>query len=97
MEQPNTSLAYIDHDGAKRELVGCGMTVDKAGRFWLWSDQLKSNLAYRERSREACLLSTIDSLLFHLKLQAERIERLDRIVKLAEDFAEAVRPEQEES
>jgi hypothetical protein len=92
---PNTSLTYIDNDGVKRELSECGMTVDKAGRYWMWSKQLGVNLAFRERSREACLLSAINSLLFTTHLRDEKIAELQRIADLATAFADAVKPDEE--
>ncbi len=93
--EPNTSLVYIDHDGATRELSACRLYADKAGRYWLWSEQLQHNLAYRERGRDACLLSAIDSLLFTIQLRDKRIAALQRIADLADAFADAVRPEEE--
>lgn len=93
---PDTSLAYIDHDGAQRELTGCRMTVGTAGRYWLWSEQLQINLAYKERTREACLLSAISSLLFTIKMRDEQIAELQRIVDLATAFADAVKPDGQE-
>jgi hypothetical protein len=93
---PDTSLTYVDHDGAKRELSGCSMHADKAGRYWLWSEQLQHNLAYQERGREACLLSAINSLLFTIQLRDERIAALQRIADLADAFVEAVRPSEQE-
>ena len=93
---PDTSTAYIDHDGAKREVSDCRMTVDKAGRYWLWSEQLQHNLGIRERGRDACLLSAISSLLFTIKMRDEQIAELQRIVDLATAFADAVKPDGQE-
>ena len=92
--EPDTSLTYIDHDGATRELSECRMYADKAGRYWLWSEQLHHNLAYRERERDACLLSAISSLLFTIQLRDKRIAALQRIADLADAFADAVRPDE---
>ena len=92
----DTGLWYIDSDGAQREVKGCKLTVDKAGRYWMWSEQVELNLAYKERSKEACLLSAIDSLLFHLRLKDERITKLQRIADLAHKFADAVKPDEED-
>lgn len=92
---PNTSLTYRDSDGVARSLKDCAMHVDKAGRFWLWSEQLKQNLAYKERSREDCLLSAIDSLLFLLSLRDERNAELKRIADLAQAFADQIKPDEE--
>ena len=92
----NTNLQYTDSDGARREVRGCSMTTDKAGRYWLWSDTLEHNIAYKEKTREDCLLAAIDSLLFTIELRDKRIATLQRIVDLAEQFADAVKPDEPE-
>lgn len=88
-----TSLHYRDSDGAMREVDGCHMTTDKAGRYWLWSDALESNLAHKAKTREDCLLEAIDSLLFTISLRDSRIAELRRIADLARQFADAVKPD----
>ena len=90
-----TRLHYTDSDGVRREVRDCHMTVDKAGRHWLWSGTTGTNIAYKERSREDCLLSAIDSLLFIITLRDERIAALQRIADLAKQFADQVRPDEE--
>lgn len=72
------ALAYTDHDGARREVKGCSMTVDKLGRHWIWSDRLQHNLVYRTKGRENALLASIDMLLFIIQLRDERIAGLQR-------------------
>lgn len=99
MTTPETEnkLIYTDHDGVRREVRGCRMTVDKFGRHWIWSDQLEQNLAYKTKGREEALLASIDSLLFILQLRDERIASLQRVVNLAEQFAaEAFPPDDPE-
>jgi len=91
-----TTLSYTDHDGAQRTIEGCTLTIDKAGRYWLWSEQLEHNLAYKERSKEDCLLSAINSLLYIIELKDERIAGLQRIVSLAQKFAEEINPNEDE-
>ncbi len=91
----STSIDYIDHDGERRTLRGCSMTQDKAGRYWLWSEQMQRNLAYQARDREACLLAAIDSLLFTISLRDERIAALERIEALAHQFADQIKPDEE--
>lgn len=95
MNKPTTSttLTYIDHDGARREVKGCHMTVDASGRHWIWSDQLGYNLVYKTEEREYALLAAIDSLLFSLKLRDERTAELQRIVNLATEFADKIKPD----
>ena len=92
----NTSLQYTDSDGARREVRGCHMTTDKAGRYWIWSDTLEHNIAYKEKTREDCLLAAIDSLLFTIELRDKRIAALQRIADLAAQFADAVKPDEPE-
>jgi len=93
--EESTRLSYRDSDSVSRTLGGCRMTIDKAGRFWLWSEQLEQNLSYRAKSREDAFLAAIDSLLFIVKLREERIASLQRIADLAQQFAEAVNPPQD--
>lgn len=97
MTTEKVSLDYVDSDGAVRTVENCVCLIDKAGRYWLWSDALSSNLAYKIRSKEDCLLAAIDSLLFTIQLRDERIAEQERIVRLATGFANAVRPDEEES
>lgn len=94
MDKTDTDLIYRDSDGVPREVKGCTLTKDKAGRYWLWSEQLEHNLAYKIKGKEDCLMAAIDSLLFTIKLKDERIASLQRIVTLAKEFAVAVNPEE---
>ena len=89
-------LAYIDHDGARRTVRGCRMTVDHLGRHWIWSEQLKRNLVYKTKGYENALLAAIDSLLFSIQLRDERIAALQRVHDLAQCFAEDAFPEEDE-
>lgn len=95
MTTPNTSLEYTDSDGVRRKLDGLHMSIDKAGRYWLWSADLEHNLAYKENSRDACLLSAIESLLFTIKLRDERISKLQRIANLAQMLADEIKPDED--
>lgn len=92
-EQTNIPMNYIDHDGARREVRGCRMTVDKFDRHWIWSEQIRHNLVYKAKGRENALLAAIDSLLFTIQLRDERIAGFKRIADLAEKFAEEAFPE----
>lgn len=94
MNSHNTDLTYTDNDGAKRHVEGCTMTVDRAGRYWLWSEQVSENLAYEKKTREDCLLSAISSLLFTIHLRDKRIAKLQHIANLAETFADQVKPDE---
>lgn len=99
MTTPETEikLTYTDHDGARREIKGCQLTVDKFGRHWIWSDQLQKNLVYKTKGREDALIASIASLLFIIQLRDERIASLQRVVNLAEQFAaEAFPPDDPE-
>ena len=90
-------LTYRNHDGAQREVMGCTLSVDQLDRHWIWSDQLKQNLVYKTKGRENALLAAINSLLFIIQLRDERIAGLQRIVSLAEKFAEEAFPHNEEN
>lgn len=99
MTEPETGnkLQYTDHNGARREVRGCNLVVDKFDRHWIWSEQLQRNLVCRTRGRENALLSAIDSLLFTIRLSDERIAGLQRIADLAKQFAAEVSPDEDEA
>lgn len=105
MTEPNVSnrptstkipLTYIDHDGARRTVRGCRMTVDQLDRHWIWSEHLERNLVYKTKGRENALLAAINSLLFTIQLRDERIAALQRVHDLAQRFAEEAFPEEDE-
>lgn len=89
-------LEYTDSDGLRRTIEGVEVTKDKAGRYWLWSEQLQHNIAYKEATLDDALKSAIDSLLFTLRLRDERIKALQRIADEVDAFIEKVRPTDEE-
>ena len=88
-------LTYIAHDGSLRTVRGCRMRVDQRDRHWIWSEQLQHNLVYKTKGRENALLAAIDSLLFTIQFQDERIAELQRVHDLAQRFAEEAFPEEE--
>lgn len=96
MQDNQTSLTYRSSEGGYDTVENCEMTIDEAGRFWLWSEDLQHNLAYKSKSREDCLLAAIDSLLFTIKLKNERIAKLQRVHDLAEQFVAAAFPTDED-
>jgi hypothetical protein len=97
MNSPNTTtkLNYTDYDGARREVRGCTLTVDRLDRHWIWSEQLDHNLVFMTKGREDALLAAIDSLLFTIELRDERIAALQRIADLATAFADQIKPDEE--
>jgi hypothetical protein len=94
MSDQNVNLDYRCSSGEASTLRGCTMTVDKAGRYWLWSSQLESNLAYKARTRDECLLNAVDSLLFTIQLRDERIAALQRVADLATAFADKIKADE---
>jgi hypothetical protein len=92
----STKLTYTDHDGARQEVRGCTLTVDKLGRHWIWSEQEQSNLVYKTKGREDALLAALDSLLFTIQLKDERIAKLQKIADLAYAFAAQITPDNDE-
>ena len=93
--ETETKLTYTDHDGARHELRGCRTTVDHLGRYWIWSEQTKSNLVYRTKGREDALISALNHALFIIQLRDERIAKLQRIADLAQKFADEVKPDED--
>lgn len=89
-----SQLTYRDHEGVTRTVKGVSVTEDETGRHWLWSEKLQINLAYKTKGRENALVAAIDSLLHHIELQSNRIERLQRIADLASAFADQVKPDE---
>ena len=96
MSDSNVNLDFRCSSGEPSTLSGCEMTVDKAGRYWLWSSQLESNLAYKCKTRDECLLNAVDSLLFIIQLRDERIAALQRVADLATAFADQIKPDDTE-
>jgi len=95
-DQPDNKLTYVDHDGARREVEGCTLAVDKLDRHWIWSEQLQHNLVYMTKGRENALLAAIDSLLFTIQLKNERIAALQRVADLATAFADQIKPDEDD-
>jgi hypothetical protein len=93
--QTDSKLNYTDHDGARREVRGCTLTVDHLDRHWIWSDQTQSNLVYKTKGRENALLAALDSALFDIHLKDARIAELQRIADLAMAFADEIKPDEE--
>lgn len=88
-------LTFIDHDGIPREVRGCKLTVDKFGRHWIWSDQIKANLVYKTKGREDALLAALNSALFSIELRDKRIAELQHIADLASAFADQIKPDED--
>ena len=90
-----SNLTYVDHNGARRVVRGCRLTVDHLDRHWIRSEQLDYNIVYKTKGRENALLAAIDSLLFAIRLRDERIAALQRVYDLAQRFADEAFPEEE--
>ena len=93
MDNIDLNLNYGDSDGARRTVKGCKLTQDKGGRYWLWSEQLEHNLAYKAKTKEDALLLAIDSLLFTIHLKDGQLRALNRINDLALQFANEIKPD----
>lgn len=89
------SLAYRNHEGIQRKVSDCILSVNN-DVYWIWSNYLEQNLVYKTKGRENALLAAIDSLLFTIQLRDQRIAALQRVVNLAERFAEEAFPSNEE-
>jgi hypothetical protein len=89
-------LTYIDHEGAKRTIKGVSVSQDKAGRYWLWSEALDQNLAYKEKSREDMLMSALSSALFLLELKQEKLDSLQALQEKVMAFVDDVTPNEDE-
>ena len=89
-------LTYKDSDNIARVIYGCNHSVDKHGKHWIWSEQLKHNLVYKSETYENALLASIASLLYTIELKDERIKKLQSISDLASAFANQIKPDCEE-
>jgi len=89
-------LTYTDHEGAYRTIRGLSLTQDKTGRYWLWSDVLEQNLAYKTKTREDTLLAALDSALFLLSCRQERIDELLSLKDKVYGFIDSIQGAQHE-
>lgn len=92
--QPMGDLSYIDSDGRTLTIEGCRLHIDKAGRYWIWSDIVGHNLVYKSKGLDNSLVAAIGSLLHIITLRDERISRLQQIANLALGFADAIKPDE---
>lgn len=90
------NLTYTAHDGLQTTIEGLSLTQDKMGRYWLWSDALEQNLAYKARTREDALLAALNSALFLLSLKQERIDKLSTMHDKVHAFIEAIQEDKDE-
>lgn len=88
------NITYTDHEGAYRTIKGLSLTQDKTGRYWLWSDVLEQNLAYKTKTLEDTLLAALDSALFLLSLKQERIDELSALKDKVYSFIESIQEDQ---
>lgn len=91
----NTSLNYIDSDGAMSTVKGLTVTQDKAGRYWIWSEQLQCNVAYKAKTMEDAVLIALDSLLFTIKLKQEKVDAFYELQNKVGSFIESVQDNEE--
>ncbi len=87
------NITYTDHEGVTQHVRGVSLTQDKAGRYWLWSEQEEQNLAYKTKTREDTLLAALDSALFLLSLKQERIDELSMMQAKVLSFIESIKEE----
>lgn len=90
------NLTYTDHDGTRLTVEGLSLTQDKAGLYWLWSDALNQNLAYKTKTREDTLLAALDSALFLLSLKQERIDDLSAVRDKVNAFIDSIQGDNHE-
>ena len=89
------NLEYRDSDGVPRTVDGVKVTQGKCGRWWVWSEQLKVNLAYKEKSLDDALKASIASLLFYVHLKDNRIQELQVISDAVDELVQKVTKESE--
>ena len=87
-----TKLTYKDSDNVTRE-IDCNLTIDKQGKYWIYSNKLKHNLVYKSATYENALLASIASLLFTIELKDRELTELRRIEALAVAFADQIKPD----
>jgi hypothetical protein len=83
------SLNYVDHDGLCQTVRGCSTYTDKAGRHWLHCEITDTNLAYKASSREAMLLSALDSALWYVEHYKKQSDALQAFKNRFDSFVEA--------
>ena len=93
MKTKTSELTYQNYDGETRIVRGCKLTVDELDRYWIWSEQLKINLAFKTKGQENAYLTALDSLLSKIELMEKRMRALQRIADLASDFADSIKGE----
>ena len=84
------NITYTNHEGVLRTIKGLSLTQDKAGRYWLWSDQLNLNLSYKTKTREDTLLAALESTLFLLRSKQERIDELSALKDKFDSLIESI-------
>jgi len=89
-------LEYIDSSGLKQRVKDVSVYQDKVGRWWIWSEQLEINLAYKEKSQEDALKSAIESLLFTIHLKDARIKELQVISEAVDRLVQTVSKEKDD-
>lgn len=90
------NITYTDNEGVLRTIKGVSLTQDKTGNYWLWSEQLDQNLAYKTKTREDTLLAALDSALFLLSLKQERIDELSALKDKVYSFIDSIQGAQHE-
>jgi hypothetical protein len=89
------NLEYVSSEGRKQIVQNVSVYQGKCGRWWIWSEEMAINLAYKEKSLDDALKSAIDSLLFTIQLKDERIKELQVISEAVDAFVQKVTKESE--
>jgi ABC-type uncharacterized transport system involved in gliding motility auxiliary subunit len=81
---------YIDSDGAFQNVKGLSIRKDKAGKYWLWSDQLNKNIAIKANNLEDMLKMALNSVLFTVHIKQTRLDTLTELKNKVDAFVEAI-------
>ncbi len=84
------NFKYIDSDGAARTVKGLTSRTDNGGKIWIWSEQLEQNIAIKGKTESDALRSALDSLLFIIGMQREKIKEFYELKEKVAGFIESV-------
>lgn len=91
------ALQYRDSEGILQQVKGVEVTQDKKnGKYWIWSEMLQHNLAYKMLTKEDALTASIAALLFTVELKNKELAELREVYDLAMKLADKIKPDNQD-